>query len=95
LCFQISILEITINKKWQDNQNDTKENKYESPTFVYCKEIDAMVPLVRAGLQTPLRMQGSWNDNNAKTLKVMVESSKGMDGKPSPSIKGSPQYYHR
>jgi hypothetical protein len=39
-------------------------------------------------------MQGSWNDDNVKTLKVVVESSRGMDGKPGPSIKGSPQYYH-
>jgi hypothetical protein len=49
-------LEITINKKWPKNQSDLEEDEYKSPTLVYCREIDAMVPLVRAGLQTPLRM---------------------------------------
>jgi hypothetical protein len=51
-------LEITINKKWLENQNDFDEDEYESPTLVYCREIDTMVPLVRVGLQTPPRMQG-------------------------------------
>jgi hypothetical protein len=54
-----------------------------------------MVPLVRAGLQTPPRMQGSWNDKNAKISKAMVESSRGIDSELGPSIKGFPQYYHR
>jgi hypothetical protein len=53
-----------------------------------------MVPLLRTSFQTPPRMQGSWNDDNIGTLEVVVESSKGVDGKPNPSIKGSPQYYH-
>jgi hypothetical protein len=43
-------LEITINKKWLENQSDVKEDKYKSPTLVYCKETNAMVPLVIAGL---------------------------------------------
>jgi hypothetical protein len=43
-------LKITINKKWPKNQNDPKEDEYESPIVVYCKEIDAMVPLMRANL---------------------------------------------
>jgi hypothetical protein len=34
-------------------------------------------------------MQGSWNDDDDETLKVVV------DGKPSPSIEGSPQYYKK
>ncbi len=54
-----------------------------------------MVPLVKYGLQTPFRMQGSQSDDDVGTLEVVVESSKGVDGKPNPSIKGSPQYYHR
>jgi len=88
-------LEIKINKKWLENQNNSKEDEYESPTLVYCREIGVVVPLVKSGLQTPFRMQGSWNDDNVGTLEVVVESSKGVDGKPNPSIKGSPQYYHR
>jgi hypothetical protein len=84
-------LDIPINKKWLENQNDPKEDKYESPTLVYYRETNTMVPpLVRDGLQTPSRMQGCWNDDDAKTLKVVVKSSKEMDSKPSPSIKGSP-----
>ncbi len=83
-----------MNKRWLENQSNPKEDKYESPTLVYCKETNTMVPLVRDGLQIPSRMQGSWNDDDAKTLKVMVESFKEMDSKPSPSVKGSPQYYH-
>jgi hypothetical protein len=86
--------EIAINKKWPKNQSDPKEDKYKSLTFVYCKETDAIVPLVKACLQTPPRMQGSWNDNNVEMLEVMVESSKGMKGEPSLSVKGFPQYYH-
>jgi hypothetical protein len=68
---------------------------YESPTLVYCREIDVMVPLMRTCLQIPLRMQGSWNDDNFEMPKAVVESSKGMDGKLNLSIEGSPQYYHR
>jgi len=43
-------LKITINKTWPKNQSNPYENEYKSPTLVYCKEIDAMVPLVRVGL---------------------------------------------
>jgi hypothetical protein len=88
-------LEIAINKKWLKNQSNLEEDEYESPTLVYCKEIDVMVPLVRAGLHIPPKMQGSWSDENAKISKAMVESLRGMDNKPSQNIKGSPQYYHR
>jgi len=54
-----------------------------------------MVPLVKANLQTPFIMQGSWSDDDVEMLKVVVESSIGMDGKPNLSIKGSPQYYYK
>ncbi len=47
-------LEITINKKWPKNQSDPEEDKYESPTLVYFKEIDAMVPLMTSSLQLHL-----------------------------------------
>jgi hypothetical protein len=47
-------LEIAINKKWPENQSESKEDKYESPTFVYYKETNEVVPLVN--LQTPPRM---------------------------------------
>jgi len=53
-----------------------------------------MVPLVRVGVQIPLRIQGSWNNNNAETPKVVLESSKEIDGKLGPNVKGFPQYYH-
>jgi hypothetical protein len=35
-------------------------------------------------------MQGSWNNDDVETLKVMVESFREVDGKPNPNIKGSP-----
>jgi len=71
-------LEITINKKWLENQNNLDENEYKSPTFVYSRETYTMVPLVRASFQTPPRMQRSWNDDIG-TSKVVVESSRGME----------------
>jgi hypothetical protein len=40
-------VEIAINKKWPKNQNDPKEDEYESPTLVYYREINAMVLMVR------------------------------------------------
>jgi hypothetical protein len=43
-------LEITINKKWPENQCDLEEDEYKSTTLVYCKETNAMVPLMRACL---------------------------------------------
>jgi len=54
-----------------------------------------MVPLVRSGLQTPPRMQGSWSDDDVKMLEAMVESSMGVDNESSPNIEGSPQYYRK
>jgi hypothetical protein len=87
-------LKIAINKKWPKNQSDLKEDEYESTTLVYCTKTNTM-PLVRICLYTLPRMQGSWNNNDAEMPKIKVESSKGMDSKPSPNIKGFPQYYHR
>jgi hypothetical protein len=49
-------LENAINKKWAKNQNNPKEDEYKSPTLVYYREINVMVPLVRIGLQTPPKM---------------------------------------
>ncbi len=40
-------------------------------------------------------MQGSWSDDDARTLEVMVESSRGVDSEPNLTIEGSPQYYHK
>jgi hypothetical protein len=37
-------------------------------------------------------MQGYWSDDNAKMLKIVVESSRGMDDEPSLNVEGSPQY---
>ncbi len=54
-----------------------------------------MVALAKTCFQTPLRIQGSWNDDNAETLEIMVESSKGVDSELGPSVEGFPQYYHR
>jgi len=86
---------ITINKKWLENQSNLKENKYESPTFVYCKETYTMVPLLRTSFKTPLRMQGSWNDDDVETSEAMVKSSRGVDNKLGLNIEGFPQYNHR
>jgi hypothetical protein len=48
-----------------------KEDEYKSPTLLYYKEIDTMVPLVKVGLQTsPRILQGSWNDGNIGTLEA-------------------------
>jgi hypothetical protein len=88
-------LEIIINKKWLENQNDSDEDEYESPTFVYCRETDTMVPLVRGNFQTPPRMQGSWNDNDTRMPEVVVESSRGVEQQTRSSVEGSPQYYHK
>ncbi len=62
--------------------------------FFYCRETNAMVPLMKASLQTPPRMQGSWS-NNTGTLEATVELFRGVDSEPSPSVEGSPQYYHK
>ncbi len=40
-------------------------------------------------------MQGFWSYDNAKTLEVVIESSRVVDNELGPSVKGSPQYYHR
>ncbi len=53
-----------------------------------------MVPLVKASLQTPPRMQRSWSDDDVGTLEAVVESYMGMNDEPRPSVKGSPKYYH-
>jgi hypothetical protein len=45
---------------------------------------------MRASLHIPPRMQGSWNNNDNETPKIVVESSRGMDGEPSPSVEGFP-----
>jgi hypothetical protein len=88
-------LKIIINIKWLKNQSDLKQNKYESPTLVYCIETYAMVPLVRVHLEIPPRMQRSWSDDDAIMPKVVVESSRGLDSGLGPNIKGFSQYYHR
>ncbi len=88
-------LKIAINKKWPKNQSNSEEDEYKSPTLVYCREINVVVPLVRLGLQTPLKMQGSWSDDDTKTLEVVIKSSRVVQGEPGPSVEGSPQYYHR
>jgi len=43
-------LEIAINKKWPENQSDLGENECKSLTLVYCKETNAMVPVVKKNL---------------------------------------------
>ncbi len=83
---------LKINKKWPENQSDLEENEYRSVTHVYCRETNAMVPLMKVNLQIPPRMQGYWSDDNAKMLKIVVESSRGMDDEPSLNVEGSPQY---
>jgi hypothetical protein len=83
---------ITINKKWSENQSNLKENEYESPTFVYCRDTYTMVPLLRTSFKIPPRMQGSWNDDDVETSKAMVESSRVVDNKLGLNVEGFPQY---
>jgi hypothetical protein len=49
-----------------------------------------MVPLVRVSVGILLKMQGFWNNDNDKTLEIVVESCKGMDDEPILRVKGSP-----
>jgi hypothetical protein len=83
-------LKITIRKKWLENQSDLKENDYKSPTFVYCRETNPMVPLLKTSFQTPPRMQGSWSDDDVEMLEVMVVSSRGVDNELGSNVEGSP-----
>jgi hypothetical protein len=48
LCLEINIPSRLPSTK--ENQSDPEEDEYESPRLVYCKEINAMVPLVKVGL---------------------------------------------
>jgi hypothetical protein len=66
------------------------QRKMSTNQLVYCREIDTMVPLVRASLHTPPRLQGSWSNDNVGVSEAMVESFKGMEGEPSSNVKGSP-----
>jgi hypothetical protein len=88
-------LDMAINNKWPKKQSNPKKNEYESPKLVYCKEKDAVVPLVRVGFQTLIKMQGSWNDDDHGMLEAMVESSKRVDKELGPNFQNSPQYYHK
>ncbi len=88
-------LKITINIKWLENQSNPKQDKYESLTLVYSREIDTMVPLARVSLKTPSKVQGSWSDNDVEMPEVVVEPSRGVDNGLGPNIQGFPQHYHR
>jgi hypothetical protein len=57
-------INIIINKKWLENQNDLEENKYKSPRLVYYKETNVMAPLVKAG---PFRLHLECKDLGATT----------------------------
>jgi hypothetical protein len=61
-----------INKKLPKNQTNLEEDEYKSLTLIYYGEANTMVPLVIINIGTPPKMQRSWNDDNNKTLEVMV-----------------------
>ncbi len=67
--------EITIKKKWPENQTDTEEDTYESPQLVSYKDMDTLVPMVKISIETTIPMLESWSDNDEDTLKDMMESS--------------------
>jgi len=77
-------------KKRLEIESNQEEYEYESTTLVYCKEVNMMVPLVRVSVGILLKMQGFWNNDNDKTLEIVVESCKGMDDEPILRVKGSP-----
>jgi hypothetical protein len=41
-----------LENKWLKNHSDPKENAYESPTCVYYKEVNTLVPMVRIDVKT-------------------------------------------
>ncbi len=90
-----SALENVIKKKWPETHTNLEEDSYESPTFVESKDANALVPLVKANVQFLSKMGGSWNDSDEEMSQVMVESSRGVDNKPSWMEEISLQYYQR
>jgi hypothetical protein len=47
----------TIHKKWLENHIDPTKNLNKSTTFVYCNEVDVLVLMVRASVETPPWME--------------------------------------
>jgi hypothetical protein len=47
-----------------------EENEYKSPTFVYCKEANMFVPLVKVRIGTLPIMEGSYSDDKNETLEL-------------------------
>jgi hypothetical protein len=89
-----SALKNVIKKKCLETHTNLEEDSYESPTLVESKDVNALVPLVKAN-QILSKMGGSWNDSDEEMFQAMVESSKGVDNKPSWMEESSLQYYQK
>jgi hypothetical protein len=48
-----------IKKKWPETHTNLEEDSYESPTLVESKDVDALVPLVKASIQISSKIEGS------------------------------------
>lgn len=72
------MLENTIGKKWLKIEISPHEDVYESLPFIYYKEANMLVSVLRYVIEIPPNMGGSWNDSDKKMSKVVIESSKGM-----------------
>jgi hypothetical protein len=53
----------TIHKKWSENHIDPTKSLYKSTTLVYCNEVDVLVLMVRASVETSPWMERLYNDN--------------------------------
>ncbi len=89
------MFESTIEKKWLENQTDPKEDTYKSPQFVYYKNVNMLVLMVKTNIEITPPMPKSWSDIDEDTPKDMVESSMGVHNEITSNIQGSPPYYKR
>jgi hypothetical protein len=64
--------------KWLEIEISPHEYVYESLPFIYYKDTNMLVSMVRDVVETPPKMGGFWNGSDQKISKVMIESSKGM-----------------
>jgi hypothetical protein len=54
-------------KKWLKNQTDLEENTYNSPQFVYYKDANTLVLVVKTNIEITPPMPKSWSDNDEDT----------------------------
>lgn len=63
------MLENKIAKKWLEIEISPHEDAYESLPFIYYKEVNMVVSMLRYVVETPPKMGGSWNDSDKKNVK--------------------------